>query len=203
MEVFGLLTLAALVIKVVSVIKAFGKDPNLVITQTSTWFVGIAVLFLAAYSDLGENIEVFGTRLGDFDALSIVLAGLALGSTGSFAYDYKKAHDNTDSAVEPSLTGPQHAKGCALPRDHEGVCRMKPKPPPPIVLEAEAVYVEQPEPELDVVTPPVAAVPVPTTGEQRAAVAAMLGEPLPTPGGKKARARDAKTGQYVKEQTDA
>lgn len=143
MEAFGLLTLAATVIKIVSVVKAVGKDSNFVLTQVVTWWVGIIVLFLAAFSDLGGGIEVFGSELQDFDALSLVLAGLALGSTGSFAYDYKKARDNSDTAAEPPLvretspTSPPlvwahsptptpaelHEPGCVLSADHLGVCR--------------------------------------------------------------------------------
>lgn len=105
MEVFSLLTLAALVIKIVSVIKAIGKNNNLVLTQVVVWVVGIGVLLLAANSGLTAGISIFtgAPPLGDLDIGSVVLAGLALGSTGSFAYDYKKARDNADSAVEPAL----------------------------------------------------------------------------------------------------
>lgn len=105
MEVFTLLTLAALVIKIVTVIKSIGKDNNMVLTQLVVWVVGIAVLILAANAEITEGIVVFNGAppLGDLDFGSIVLAGLALGSTGSFAYDYKKARDSSDSATEPAL----------------------------------------------------------------------------------------------------
>ena len=105
METVGFLALAALVIKVVSVIKAIGKDANYVITQVVTWAVGILVLFLAGQAEVTQSqvIPGFGMTLGTMDAASIILAGLVLGSTGAFAYDYKKARDNTDSASEPNL----------------------------------------------------------------------------------------------------
>lgn len=106
MEVFTLLTLAALVIKVTTVVKAIGKDNNMVFTQLVVWVVGTAVLFLASHSDISKGIVVFdgAKALGDLDAGSLILAGLALGSTGAFAYDVKKAVDGSDSATEPSLT---------------------------------------------------------------------------------------------------
>lgn len=113
MEALGFAALAALVIKIVSVVKAIGKDNNIVATQVVVWAVGIIVLFLAGEADVTSGMVIPGfsdIHLGDLDAASIVLAGLALGSSGAFAYDVKKAVDNSDSATEPALlpgeTGP-------------------------------------------------------------------------------------------------
>lgn len=108
MEPITLVSLAALVVKVVSAIKMAGKDWNALVTQALTWAVGVAVLALAANADLTAGIVVYdgAPPLGDLDFGSVVLAGLALASLGSFAYDYKKARDNTDSAAEPRLLPP-------------------------------------------------------------------------------------------------
>lgn len=105
MEAVGFLALATTVIKIVSVIKSIGKDANYVVTQAITWVVGIAVLFLAGQAEVTATLIIpgFGMTLGTMDAASVILAGLVLGSTGAFAYDYKKARDNTDSATEPTL----------------------------------------------------------------------------------------------------
>ena len=105
MEIVGFLTLATLVIKIVGVIKAIGKDTTYVATMAVTWEVGIAVLFLAAEAEVTEHLVPpgFSVALGVMDVASVILAGLILGSTGAFAYDYKKARDNTDSASEPSI----------------------------------------------------------------------------------------------------
>lgn len=105
MEVFTLLTLTALVVKIVSVIKSIGKDNNMVATQVVTWVVGVAVLGLASQADITRAIVIFqgAPVLGDLNFASLVLAGMSLASTGSFAYDYKKARDSTDSAAEPAL----------------------------------------------------------------------------------------------------
>lgn len=105
MEAIGFLALAALVVKVVGVIKALGKDNNFVLTQCVTWAVGVAVLLLAGQAEVTQALVIpgFGVALGTMDVASVILAGLLLGSTGAFAYDFKKARDNTDSAVEPSL----------------------------------------------------------------------------------------------------
>lgn len=107
MEVFTLATLAALVWKVVSIVKmATGKDYTPVITQGLTWLAGIIAVILAAQTDVAESVAVFGTTtLGQLDGWSQVLVGLTLSSAGSVAYDYKKAIDNTDSASEPPLMG--------------------------------------------------------------------------------------------------
>jgi len=106
METVGFLALAATVIKIVSVVKAIGKDTNYVATQAATWAVGVAVLFLAGAASVTANLELpgfEGTPLGSMDAASVVLAGLVLGSTAAFSYDVRKSLDNSDSAVEASL----------------------------------------------------------------------------------------------------
>lgn len=105
METVGFLALAALVVKVVGVIKAIGKDSNYVITQAVTWAVGVAVLFLAGQAAVTEAIMLpgFATPLGAMDAASVVIAGLVLGSSAAFAYDVRKSLDNSDSAAEPKL----------------------------------------------------------------------------------------------------
>lgn len=107
MEIVGFLALATLVIKIVGVIKAIGKDTNYVVTQVATWVVGTAVLFLAAAAEVTQHILLpgFPTPLGSMDGVSVVLAGLVLGSSAAFAYDVKKARDNSDSATEPALLG--------------------------------------------------------------------------------------------------
>lgn len=106
MEALGFLALAALVIKITSVIKSIGKDNNMVVTQLVVWVVGIIVLFLGAEAEITETLIIPGltaTPLGDMDTASIILAGFILGSSGAFAYDVKKAIDGSDSATEPAL----------------------------------------------------------------------------------------------------
>lgn len=103
MDVITLASLAALVVKIVSVAKALGKDTNYVLTQALTWLVSIALLFVAANATLTEQLVFAEHALGSLDGWSLVLAGLQLGSLGSFAYDVKKAVDRSDSAAEPKL----------------------------------------------------------------------------------------------------
>lgn len=105
MEVISILMLATLVIKAMTVVKAIGKDWNMVLTQVAIWGLGIAVLFLASHAVVFSGLTPFdgGPAIGDYDGSSIILAGLVLGSTGAFAYDWKKAKDGTDSAAEPPL----------------------------------------------------------------------------------------------------
>lgn len=105
MEVVSIVMLASLVIKAMTVVKAFGKDWNVVLTQVGVWVVGIFVLWLASQAGVFSGFTPFaaGGPIGSYDFASIVLAGLVLGSSGAFAYDVKKAVDNTDSASEPKL----------------------------------------------------------------------------------------------------
>lgn len=106
MEVIAILAaLAFAVNKTVSVIKAFGKDNNTVVTQVLVWVIGTGALFLAGQAEFTAGLVIpgLGVTLGSLNAASIVMAGWVLGSSGSFAFDIKKAIDSSDSAVEPHL----------------------------------------------------------------------------------------------------
>jgi hypothetical protein len=105
MEVFTAATLAALVLKVTSFTKyVIAGQLRQALTQAVPWGVGMGGVWVAAQSMVAENMRIWGeVSLGQLDGWSIVLAGLALGSFGSFGYDVKKAVDNTDSAAEPPL----------------------------------------------------------------------------------------------------
>lgn len=105
METVTLLMLAASVNKIVSTVKAIGKDNNMALTQLVVWVVGTIMLALAAHATITGDITPFAgaAPLQDFNAWDLILGGIMLGSTGSFAYDWKKARDNTDSSTEPPL----------------------------------------------------------------------------------------------------
>lgn len=109
METIAILAaLAFAVNKTVSVLKAIGKDRNAVVTQVLVWGVGIGALFLAAQAQFTEGLIIpgIGIALGSLNGYSIVMAGWMLGSSGSFAFDLKKAIDSSDSAAEPALLKP-------------------------------------------------------------------------------------------------
>jgi hypothetical protein len=113
MEVFSAATLAALVVKVTSVLKylSAGKTRE-AITQLIPWLAGVVTVMVAAQANVSEGLVVFGElALGQLNVWSQILAGLALGSGGSLVYDFKKAVDNSDSAAEPPLLsdGPHEA----------------------------------------------------------------------------------------------
>lgn len=103
MEELTILMMATAVNKTVTVVKAIGKDWNMVLTQVVVWVVGIVLLALAAHSTIAGNLTVFSAALKTWNGADTVLGGYVLGSAGSFAYDYKKARDNTDSSTEPAL----------------------------------------------------------------------------------------------------
>jgi len=108
MEVFTAATLAALVVKVTSVLKYLTAGQwRTAVTQAVPWAAGAAVVWLGAQASATEAVRIWGeVSLGQLDGWSVVLAGVALGSSGSFAYDVKKAIDSTDSAGEPPLRLP-------------------------------------------------------------------------------------------------
>ena len=110
MEVIAILAGIALAVnKTVSVIKSItNKDKNAAITQALVWVVGTAAVILAAHAKLTEAMVVPGLNvaLGALDTPSHILLGWILGSSGSFAFDIKKAIDNGDTAQEPPLIPP-------------------------------------------------------------------------------------------------
>lgn len=116
MEALTLVALAALAVKIVTVIKSVGKDNNKAITQVVTWAVGFGVMVLGAHAHVTADLVVLGSyRLGDLDVGSLFLAGTALSSVGSFAYDTTKALDNTQTAADPSLLPAAAAPPAAVP----------------------------------------------------------------------------------------
>lgn len=107
MEVIAILAgLALAVNKTVSVVKSFAnKDKNGAVTQMLVWVVGVGAVILAAHARLTSEMLIPGLNvaLGSLDTSSHVLLGWILGSSGSFAFDVKKAIDNGDTAAEPPL----------------------------------------------------------------------------------------------------
>ncbi len=104
MEAITFIGLLALITKVVTIIKAIGKNNNMVITQLLVWGVGFGILLLAANAEISSGFSPFpGHTLGSLDVASLLLASMMTGSTGSVVYDFKKARDNSDTAAEPSL----------------------------------------------------------------------------------------------------
>lgn len=104
MDALTLVTLAAVVWKIVEVVKngitgSWGK----VITQLVVWGAGIGVAFLAAQSDVASEIEVWDTTLGRLDSASLLLLGVGLSSVSGVGYETKKALDNDDSAKQDSI----------------------------------------------------------------------------------------------------
>jgi hypothetical protein len=107
MEVFTAATLVALALKITSTVKyAKARDWWSIITQAVAWAAGVGVVWLAAEAQAVQDVVLWSTvTAGSLDIWSIVLAGLALGSSASFGRDALKAVDNTTSTAEPSLGG--------------------------------------------------------------------------------------------------
>ena len=65
------------------------------------------MLLLGAAADATSGLMLPGLdiTLGAADVASLALVATALGSSGSLAFDFKKALDNDDTAAEPALGG--------------------------------------------------------------------------------------------------
>jgi hypothetical protein len=107
MEAVALLAGLALAInKTVSVLKAITNGEwRTVYTQVLVWVVGFFGLLLASNADIAEGLAIDGfvKPLSDVNTASLALLAWILGGTGSFLYDWKKARDNSDNAVETRL----------------------------------------------------------------------------------------------------
>lgn len=106
-EAITLVILGTLAGKFVDWVKFIqAKDWNATITQLAVWGAGVAVILLGANADAFEALMLpgFDRPIGDMNFYSLMLIGLSLTSLISFAYDFKKAIDGTDSAKTPHLT---------------------------------------------------------------------------------------------------
>ncbi len=101
------LAMIALIKKLVDFTRyAKAGDINGIITQLVAWAAGIAVFFLAAQSDWADGIEIGDRALSVLNGWSLVMAGLAAGSSASVFQDFLKSNDNTNSAAIPTLLPP-------------------------------------------------------------------------------------------------
>jgi len=99
-----LIALALLVVQVVNFLKyAKAKNANGALTIFLAWTAGVAVLLLFAQTDFASGIQVGDATLDTLNLASLIVVGMTLASTGSFAVDIKKAFDTSDSAKVPPL----------------------------------------------------------------------------------------------------
>lgn len=98
--------LGSLLTKLVDTVKQIrAGNWNAVVTQVVVWAGAIGLVALAAASDLAGGFAIPGTSLtlANLKPSTVVLVGLALGSTVSVAVDVRKAIDTSDSAKTPQL----------------------------------------------------------------------------------------------------
>ncbi len=104
MEFVPAVFMVALVWKLVDLVKYVRNgDVNAALTQLTTYAAGVGVAFLFAATQWADGIMIGDAALSSLSGASLVVAGLALASTGSALYDFKKARDNSDSAATPKL----------------------------------------------------------------------------------------------------
>lgn len=104
--------------KTVTVLKyLFTPNRSSAFTQFMVWGVSFLGLLLASEAEVTENLLLPGmsVALGLLDVPSIIILAWIAGSSGSVVYDFKKALDQSDTAVEPPLfpltTPPPHPGG--------------------------------------------------------------------------------------------
>lgn len=104
MDFAPLVVALALVWKLVDFAKACRvRDIDAIVSQLAVWVAGVIVIFLLAATDFASGVKIGSLNLDALNAASLVLLGLSIGSTGSVAYDFKRAFDGSDSAAQPSL----------------------------------------------------------------------------------------------------
>lgn len=103
MEVFSLAILGAMIGKVLTVVKAFGKDWNMVLTQLVVWAAGFAIALIASHTSWAGDIVIQNIALDRLNTADLLFLGVALSSGMSVVYDYNKARDNNQSSAEPTL----------------------------------------------------------------------------------------------------
>jgi hypothetical protein len=119
-EALTLVALIALIWKITDAVKMLLAKDYSVVTQFVAWVVGVGAAFVAANSDIGENWDVGAFEpLGQLNAWSLVLLGLAWSSAGSGLVDFKRAFDRNDTAVVPSLGDRLNARAGTNPDAYE------------------------------------------------------------------------------------
>lgn len=98
----------ALIWKVVDGIKMLAPKLNPFVVQCLAWAIGVGVAFLLRWSDLAVGISAGPVSLDAAHTGTVVLFGLALGSSSSASVDFKKAIDNRLSS-EPGAALPPAA----------------------------------------------------------------------------------------------
>jgi hypothetical protein len=104
--VVGVIGLVAISMKVTDFLKMltnFGTQRRAIATQLLVWLGATAVVFLYSASDFGSTIAIADIALNDMASATKVILGLAIGSAGSVAVDFRKAIDGGDTAKAPSL----------------------------------------------------------------------------------------------------
>jgi carbon starvation protein CstA len=105
MEFVPLLAAAALVVSALNLVKFVkNRDWNGTVSTGAAWVIGVGVTLLLAESDFAESIAIgdTGQNLATANTFSLILVGVTFAAVAQQLYDYKRALDQTDSAmVEP------------------------------------------------------------------------------------------------------
>lgn len=105
-SIASLAALLALTWKFIDFLKLLANLPgskNGVITQLASWAAAVGAVFLYGASQVGSRVIVDELSVDQMDTPTKILVGLAIGSAASAVVDWKKATDNSDTAVIPPL----------------------------------------------------------------------------------------------------
>lgn len=83
------------------------KDWNGVVSIVLACVIGYLLVLLAANSEVSEGMHLItdGPALGDLDAGSLIMLGVAFGTGASTLVDFRNAIDNSTTAAKPKLLG--------------------------------------------------------------------------------------------------
>jgi hypothetical protein len=103
--------LVAIATHVTSIAKYASAGDGKATLESLLPIVGLfVVLLVGAQADATAGVVVPGltTPLGDLDVFSLVVVALAGGSGGAQLYNFRRAIDQHDTAIEPPLGGGSH-----------------------------------------------------------------------------------------------
>lgn len=79
------------------------RNWNGALTLLAAWAVGFGTLWLFGATAWAHGVTINGTTLDKLALLDKVVAGLVVGSVGSFGFDLQKALDSSQTVAKPAL----------------------------------------------------------------------------------------------------
>jgi hypothetical protein len=100
------LVFGAVVLKLLDFFKyVLNGDLNGIVTLLLGWVAGVVAVLLFLQTQWADEITIGSQALDSLDFWSKAVFGFATSSVAGVLYDFKKAVDDSDTAVKPKLLG--------------------------------------------------------------------------------------------------